>query len=105
MVKIAFICTENACRRQMAEGFARKHGKGLVKALSAGSNPAKEVNPFAVEVMEEKGIDIFSHRPKGLFDVKEELDYLITMGCEDTCPAIPAKKIISGIYLTLRGAV
>ena len=44
--------------------------------------------------MKEKGIDISSHRPKGLFDVKEELDYLITMGCEDTCPAIPAKKII-----------
>lgn len=94
MTKIAFICVENACRSQMAEGFARELGTGQIKAFSAGSKPAKNVSPFAVAVMKEKGIDISSQRPKSLLDIREEFDYVVTMGCEDICPAISSKKII-----------
>lgn len=81
----------------MAEGFAKELGRGQVEAFSAGSKPAKKVNPLAVAVMKEKGIDISSHIPKGLldiFDVDDEFDCLINMGCEDTCPAIPSKRIL-----------
>ncbi|MEJ7554495.1 MAG: arsenate reductase ArsC, partial [Aquificaceae bacterium] len=68
-MKIGFICTGNSARSQMAEGFARRLAEILkinIQVYSAGSNPAKEINPLAIEVMREKGIDITSQRPKGL---------------------------------------
>ena len=93
--KILFVCVENAGRSQMAQGFAEAFGKGRVEVYSAGSRPASQINPLAIEVMNEKGIDLSSRIPKGLNDLPPvEMDYLITMGCEETCPAVPARKII-----------
>ena len=94
-IKIVFICVENARRSQMAEGFAEALGKGKVKVFSAGSSPASQIDALVIEVMKEKGIDLSNKRPKGLNDLPpSEMDFLITMGCEETCPAILAKKII-----------
>ncbi len=93
--KVVFICVENAGRSQMAQGFAEAYGKGKVEVFSAGSRPASQINPLAIEVMKEKGIDLSGRLPKGLDDLPPvEMDYLITMGCEETCPAVTAKKII-----------
>jgi len=93
--KILSVCVENAGRSQMAQGFAEAFGKGNVEVYSAGSRPASQINPMAIEAMKEKGIDLSGRLPKGLNDLPPvEMDYLITMGCEETCPAIPAKKFI-----------
>ncbi|MGB7573471.1 MAG: arsenate reductase ArsC [Thermodesulfobacteriota bacterium] len=93
--KIVFVCVENASRSQMAQGFAETHGQGKMEVYSAGSRPSSQVDPLAIEVMKEKGIDLSARRPKGLDDLPPiEMDCLITMGCEETCPAVPAKKII-----------
>jgi arsenate reductase (thioredoxin) len=94
-VKIVFICVENSCRSQMAQGFAEAFGKGKLKVYSAGSRPSSQINPLAAEVMKEKGIDLSNRRPKGLNDLPPvEMDYLVTMGCEETCPAVLTKKVI-----------
>ncbi len=80
----------------MAQGFAEVFGKGKVEVYSAGSRPAPQINPLAIEVMREKDIDLSGRHPKGLDDLPPiEMDYLITMGCEETCPAVLAKKIIA----------
>jgi arsenate reductase len=94
-IKIVFICIENARRSQMAQGFAEVFGGEKVEVYSAGSIPSSQIDPIVIEVMKEKGIDLSSKRPKGLNDLPPiEMDYLITMGCEETCPAVPAIKII-----------
>ena len=93
--KILFVCVQNASRSQMAQGFAEAFGKGKFEVYGAGSSPAPQINPLAIEVMKEKGIDLSGRRPKGLTDLPSvEMDYLITMGCEETCPAVSARKII-----------
>jgi arsenate reductase len=93
--RILFVCVENARRSQMAEGFANLFGQGKIEVYSAGSSPSSQIDPFVIEVMKEKGIDLSSKKPKGLNDLPPvEMDYLVTMGCEETCPAISAKKII-----------
>ncbi len=95
MKKILFVCVENACRSQMAEGFAGHFGRGVVEAFSAGSRPGVEVNPLAVEVMEEAGIDISNRPPKGFSDLPEDAtDFVVMMGCRDTCPIVPATERI-----------
>jgi arsenate reductase len=92
---IVFICVENARRSQIAEAFAEAIGQGELEVYSAGSRPSSAIDPIVIEVMKERGIDLSSKRPKGLNDLPPiEMDYLITMGCEETCPAVPAKKII-----------
>lgn len=93
--RIAFICVENARRSQMAQGFAEVFGQGSVEVHSAGSRPSTQIDPLVIEVMKEKGIDLTAKRPEGLNDLPPiEMDYLITMGCEEVCPAVLAKKII-----------
>ncbi len=91
MIKVAFVCVHNSCRSQMAEGFAKTLGKDIFEAYSAGTENYPEVKPLAVEVMEEAGVDMSSHHPKLLSDIPEELDLLITMGCNVTCPFVPNK--------------
>jgi arsenate reductase len=76
MKKILFVCIENSCRSQMAEGFAKKLGQGKIEAKSAGSNPSGKVEGMAIKVMKEKGIDISVQRSKGFDDLKEK--FLIT---------------------------
>lgn len=88
---VAFVCTGNSCRSQMAEGFARYYGSDVFEIYSAGTHPASEVNPGAVAVMKEIGIDITSQYPKTLDDIPAEVDYLITMGCGVVCPFIPTR--------------
>ena len=93
--RIVFICVENARRSQMAEGFAEALGREDVEVYSAGSNPSSQIDPSVIEVMKEKGIDLSGKRPKSLNELPSmEMDYLVTMGCEETCPAVWAKKII-----------
>ena len=79
----------------MAEGFAQMLGREKVEVYSAGSRPSSQIDPLVIEIMKEKEIDLSGKRPKGLNDLPPiEMDYLITMGCEETCPAIPSKKIV-----------
>ena len=95
ITKVAFICVENARRSQMAQGFAEALGQGKLEVYSAGSNPSSTIDPLVVEVMKEKGIDLSGNRPKSLKELPStEMDYLVTMGCEESCPAVLAKKII-----------
>jgi protein-tyrosine-phosphatase len=93
--KILFVCVENARRSQMAQGFAEALGQEKLEVFSAGSNPSSSIDPLVIEVMKEKGIDLSGKRPKSLDDLPPvEMDYLVTMGCEETCPAVLTKKII-----------
>lgn len=90
--RLLFVCVENSCRSQMAEGFARALGGGAVAAHSAGSRPSGRVDPRAVALMRERGVDLTLQRSKGLEDLPagEPWDYLVTMGCGDACPHLPA---------------
>jgi arsenate reductase (thioredoxin) len=89
--KILFVCTENACRSQMAGAFAQFHAGDRVESVSAGSAPAGEVNPLMVTVMAEKGLDMAFRRPASIADIpfNGKPDLVISMGCEDACPLFP----------------
>lgn len=87
--KVAFVCVHNSCRSQMAEGWAKKLGSHVLEVYSAGTEEYPEVKPKAVEVMEEAGIDMSEQYPKLLTDIPDELDILITMGCNVVCPFVP----------------
>lgn len=89
--KVAFVCVHNSCRSQMAEGWAKTLGSDIFEAYSAGTENYPEVKPLAVAVMEEAGVDMSAHKPKLLTDIPEELDLLITMGCNVVCPFVPNK--------------
>lgn len=89
--KVAFVCIHNSCRSQMAEGWAKKLGSDVLEAYSAGTERYPEVNPLAVQVMEEAGVDMSTHYPKLLSDIPAEVDILITMGCNVECPYVPCK--------------
>ena len=90
--QILFVCNENACRSQMAEALARFYGSDVMNADSAGSHPSGQINPLAVEVMGELGYDLGQQRSKSLDEMRgRTFDYVITMGCGDECPFIPAR--------------
>lgn len=77
----------------MAEAFARMHGDDTVEAHSAGSKPSGKVNPRAIAAMKERGYDLSTHRSKSLDDIPfGEYEYVVTMGCGDACPWIPARN-------------
>jgi arsenate reductase len=90
---VLFLCTGNSCRSQMAEGFARNAAAPGLRVLSAGTDPAG-VNPLAVRVMAEVGIDIANQRSKSLAEIPlEAIDLVVTL-CGDAaerCPALPAR--------------
>jgi arsenate reductase len=90
---VLFVCVHNAGRSQMAAGFMKQLSGGAVEVLSAGSEPKDQVNPIAIQVMAEEGIDIVHEVPKILTTAAvEESDVVITMGCGDTCPIFPGKR-------------
>lgn len=90
---ILFVCVHNAGRSQMAAGFAEARGRGRVRVLSAGSEPAVSINPVAVAAMAEVGIDIVGAQPRVLaVDDVRASDAVITMGCGDACPVFPGKR-------------
>lgn len=91
--KVGFICVHNSCRSQMAEGWGKHLGSELLEVYSAGTENYPQVKPLAIEVMEEAGVDMSSHHPKLLSDIPEELDILITMGCNVVCPYVPHKHM------------
>ena len=92
MEKVLFVCIENSCRSQIAEAFAKIHGKDIIKPYSSGSRPSGTVNPKAIASMKEIGYDMSVHISKSLTDIPDiEYDYVITMGCGDECPFVKAK--------------
>jgi arsenate reductase (thioredoxin) len=87
---VLFVCVHNAGRSQMAAGFLRHLAGGLVDVYSAGTAPAKELNPVVVAAMEEVGVDIRGAIPQLLHsDTVRASDVVITMGCGDQCPVFP----------------
>ena len=92
---VLFLCVHNAGRSQMALGFFEHHAAGRAVAWSGGSEPADRVNPVAIEVMSEKGIDISREHPKRWTDeIVEAADVVVTMGCGDECPYVPGKRYL-----------
>ena len=92
---VLFVCVHNAGRSQMAAGYLKKLAGDKIKVLSAGTDPGLEINPMAQAVMLEEGIDLSKAKPEKLSDEKVlESDYVITMGCGDSCPYFPGKKYL-----------
>jgi arsenate reductase len=90
---VLFVCVHNAGRSQMAAGWLRHLAGDRVEVRSAGSEPADQINPAAVEAMREVGIDITDQTPKLLeYETAQDSDVIITMGCGDACPVFPGKR-------------
>jgi arsenate reductase len=94
--KLLFVCIENSNRSQMSQAFAKMLGGDDVEAYSAGSKPSGIVNPKAIAAMKELGYNLSKHDSKSLDEVKAfaPFDVVITMGCGDACPWMPAGKFI-----------
>jgi arsenate reductase (thioredoxin) len=94
---VLFVCVENAGRSQMAEGFFRKYIPGGYATLSAGTKPSGEINPLAIEVMKEVGIDISSQKSKEITeDMMRNSTKIVNMGCMDKsfCPTLFIPNVI-----------
>lgn len=94
--KLLFVCVENSNRSQMSQAFALIHGGGNIEAYSAGSKPSGIVNPKAIAAMKELGYDLSAHDSKSLQEVEQyaPFDAVVTMGCGDACPWMPAKRFL-----------
>lgn len=91
-LRLLFVCVENSNRSQMAEAFARMLGGDAVVAASAGSRPSGKVNPKAIAAMAELGYDLSTHHSTGLDAIADGTwDAVVTMGCGDECPFVPAR--------------
>ena len=105
MIKIMFLCTGNSCRSQMAEGFARDFGKGLIEPYSAGI-VAAGVNPRAAAVMKEAGIDISKQKSEEINgDLLRTMDIVVTLcgNAEESCPYTP--PVIKRIHWPIKDPV
>ena len=92
---VLFVCVHNAGRSQMAAGWLRELAGDRVEVRSAGSMPADQINPVAVQAMREVGIDITAEQPKVLTTAAVQgSDVVITMGCGDECPFYPGTRYI-----------
>ena len=92
---VLFVCVHNAGRSQMAAAYLSRLSGDAVEVRSAGSAPADQINPAAVQAMAEEGIDITAEQPKALtVDAVKASDVVITMGCGDTCPIFPGKRYL-----------
>lgn len=93
--EVLFVCVHNAGRSQMAAAFTDSLGGGRVTVRSAGSAPAREINPTVREAMAELGLDLSKEFPKPLTDdAVEAADVVVTMGCGDACPFFPGKRYL-----------
>lgn len=94
--RILFVCVENSNRSQMSQAFAALHGGGNIEAYSAGSQPSGVINPKAIAAMKALGYDLSLHHSKSLTEVQQyaPFDVVVTMGCGDACPWMPAKQFI-----------
>ncbi|MCX0394436.1 arsenate reductase ArsC [Clostridium perfringens] len=91
MKKVAFICVHNSCRSQMAEAFGKILGLNVFESYSAGTEERDKINEDAVRIMKEIGVDMeLTQRPKLLIEIPE-VDIVITMGCNVSCPTLPCK--------------
>jgi len=94
-IRVLFVCVENACRSQMAEAFANALGAGRMHASSTGSKPRGQVDATAIEVMRERGIEMGGQMSKGVEALPQQMwDAVVTMGCQDACPTVPARRRI-----------
>lgn len=95
-LKLLFVCVENSNRSQMSQAFAKILGGEKVESFSAGSKPSGIVNPKAIAAMQELGYDLSIHDSKSLDEVKAfaPFDAVVTMGCGDACPWMPAKLFV-----------
>jgi len=94
--KVLFVCVENSNRSQMSEAFARMFGGDNVESFSAGSKPSGIINPKAIGAMKDLGYDLSKHNSKSLKEVEQyaPFDVVVTMGCGDACPWMPARQFI-----------
>lgn len=94
-MNLLFLCVENSARSQIAEGLAKQIFDASVTVASAGSNPSGAVNPFAIEVLREKGIDISHHKSKSVNQLPNEfldnLDFIIFLCSDEICPIITSR--------------
>lgn len=93
--EVLFVCVHNAGRSQMAAGLLDRHAAGRVRVRSAGSEPASQIHPAVVQVMDEVGVDLSKEFPKPLTDdAVRGADVVVTMGCGDACPFYPGKRYL-----------
>jgi len=94
--KLLFVCIENSNRSQMSQAFALMLGGDSVEAFSSGSKPSGIINPKAIAAMKELGYDLSTHHSKSLQEIEQyaPFDAVVTMGCGDACPWMPAKQFI-----------
>ncbi len=97
--KVLFVCVENSNRSQMSQAFAKILGGENVEAFSAGSKPSGIVNPKAIAAMKELDYDLSTHDSKSLQEVEQfaPFDAVVTMGCGDACPWMPAKRFVDWV--------
>ncbi len=96
--RVLFLCTGNSARSQIAEAILNQQGRGRFRAESAGSNPAARVNPYAIQVLRESGIDWEGHSTRGLAGLdRERWDFVITVcdRAKEACPAFPGQPILA----------
>ena len=93
--EVLFVCVHNAGRSQMAAALLEHHAGGRVRVRSAGTEPSDEIDPNVVAAMAERGLDVVAARPRGLRDDDlRDADVVITMGCGDACPVVPATRYL-----------
>ena len=91
---VLFLCVHNAGRSLAAKVLLDHHAQGRVEVRSAGSEPADQLNPSVVAVLEERGLDVTTEYPKPLADDAEVADVIVTMRCGDSCPVYPGKRYL-----------
>ena len=95
LTEVLFVCVHNAGRSQMAAALLEHHAGGRVRVRSAGTEPSDEIDPNVVLAMAERGLDVAAARPRGLRDEDlRDADVVITMGCGDACPVVPATRYL-----------
>jgi protein-tyrosine-phosphatase len=96
--RVLFLCTGNSARSQIAEAVLNRRGQGRFVAESAGSRPAAQVNPYAIELLREDGIEWRGHQPRGLEGLEREgWDFVITVcdNAKEACPVFPGQPILA----------